>query len=70
MIKAASPRTIARMFRIGPARVYDAIRSGHVISHSLGNRSLVLVDDFEKYVRSLPPTPRRAVKEQECINGV
>ena len=56
MTRAASSREIARIFSLGPTRVYEAIRHGYVDSHSLGRKSLVFVDDFERYLRSLPPT--------------
>ena len=56
MTRAASPREIARIFSVGPAKVYEAIRGGYVDSHRLGRKSLILVSDFEQYIRSLPPT--------------
>jgi hypothetical protein len=56
MTRAASPREIARIFSVSPTRVYEAIRGGYVESHALGRKSLVMIDDFENYIRSLPPT--------------
>lgn len=54
--RAASPRTIARIFGCSPRRVYEAIQQGHVQNFSSGRASMVFVEDFERYVRSLPPT--------------
>ena len=56
MQRAASPRAIARIFSVSPTKVYEAIRSGYVESHALGRTSLVLIDDFERYIRALPAT--------------
>lgn len=54
--RAASPRQVAKIFSVSPTKVYEAIRGGYVESHAIGRTSLVLIDDFERYIRALPAT--------------
>lgn len=58
----APPRDIARIFSVGSARVYEALRDGYVGYHKLGNRHLVSIDDFERFLRAQPRVERLEVR--------
>jgi excisionase family DNA binding protein len=61
----APPRDIARIFSVGSARVYEALRDGYVGYHKVGNRYLVSVADFDAYIRAQPRADDGA--RQRCV---
>lgn len=55
-LKLAS--TISELAAAGPfgrSKLFDEIRKGNLPAKKAGNRTIVLTEDFEKFLRALPP---------------
>lgn len=51
----------SRIAGIGRSTLYKLFIAGEIVPRKSGRRTLVLVDDLERYIKSLPPADRRVV---------
>jgi excisionase family DNA binding protein len=52
--RAFSPREFAIVSGLGRSTVYELIKSGSLVARKAGKRTLILAEDGERFLRSLP----------------
>lgn len=52
--RAFSPREVAKISGLGKTTVYDRIKSGDLAAKKSGKRTLILAEDLDRFLRSLP----------------
>jgi excisionase family DNA binding protein len=53
-LRAISLREFARCYGVGLTTAYEEIRAGRLKKVKIGKRSLILVDEAERWLKSLP----------------
>jgi len=59
MPTAASPKAYTielfkTAYSTGRTKIYEEIKSGRLVAHKVGNKTLILEPDAERWARSLP----------------
>lgn len=54
MALAYSIEQICALTSVGRTMIYSAIKSGHLVAHKVGRRTVVLADDLEAWLKSQP----------------
>src|SRR5260370_22256830 len=48
---------------IGRTALYEAINAGELIAHKRGKRTLILAEDLQRWIKSIPPMKIKHVQE-------
>jgi excisionase family DNA binding protein len=48
---------------IGRTALYEAINAGQLIAHKRGKRTLILAEDLQRWIKSLPPMKIKRAQE-------
>ena len=57
--------TVADLVEIGPlcrASWFNAIRDGQIVARKIGRRTVVLREDYDRFLRDLPKVTRSATR--------
>jgi len=66
--RGASPRVAAAAYGLSRHHIYALIRAGKITPRAVGRRSIILFDELEAAIRSMPRT-RSSKPVEECHVG-
>jgi excisionase family DNA binding protein len=62
---AYTPREACEALRIGRTKLYELLAEGQLKAVALGGKTLLLREEIEQFVASLPPLPLHRVAMQD-----